>query len=168
MPGEWAFSFQCSFIDISFTYPTIHSLTCRIPWVLDFSEVCKGSECFGSLPASPQLPPHGRGSSGFIHRSRWGQTFYPSYSSELLFCVREPNYLLTPELSATRATGDVFSGMLAALSHGTLHEDFLLCAVGSVERQGLGRSWLCYFLAGRFTSTCLRFFVHKVGSSYGE
>lgn len=88
--------------------------------------------------------------------------------SELLFCVREPNYLLTPELSATRATGDVFSGMLAALSHGALHEDFLLCAVGSVERQGLGRSWLCYFLAGRFTSTCLRFFVHKVGSSYGE
>lgn len=88
--------------------------------------------------------------------------------SELLFCVREPNYLLTPERSATRATGNVFSGMLAALPHGALHEDFLLWAVGSVEKQGLGRGWLSYFLAGRFTSTCLRFFMRKVGSSYGE
>lgn len=54
------------------------------------------------------------------------------------------------------------------LSQGTLHEDFLLCAGGSVEEQGLGRVQLCYFLTSHFTSTCLRLFMHNMGSSGGD
>lgn len=53
-------------------------------------------------------------------------------------------------LSPTSTAGDVFSGTVAAHLISMVSEDFLFCAVGCFKRHGLGRTWLCYFLASHF------------------
>ena len=135
-----------------------------------------------SLWASPQLPPDS-GSSGFVYRPGRRQTSARRPTDESCCpCVRTSNFL-TPDPAAPQPQcwevssfldqqyAEISSfldqqyGEISSLCCGLYVERQDVCRVAGVEEGGVQ---LCYFLASCLTSTCLRFFICKIGSFHGD
>ena len=135
-----------------------------------------------SLWASPQLPPDS-GSSGFVYRPGRRQTSARRPTDESCCpCVRTSNFL-TPDPAAPQPQCWEVSSFLdqqyaeiSSFLDQQYGEISSLCCGLYVERQdvcrvagvGEGGVQLCYFLASCLTSTCLRFFICKIGSFHGD
>ena len=135
-----------------------------------------------SLWASPQLPPDS-GSSGFVYRPGRRQTSARRPTDESCCpCMRTSNFL-TPDPAAPQPQcwevssfldqqyAEISSfldqqyGEISSLCCGLYVERQDVCRVAGVEEGGVQ---LCYFLASCLTSTCLRFFICKIGSFHGD
>ena len=135
-----------------------------------------------SLWASPQLPPDS-GSSGFVYRPGRRQTSARRPTDESCCpCVRTSNFL-TPDPAAPQPQCWEVSSFLdqqyaeiSSFLDQQYGEISSWCCGLYVERQdvcrvagvGEGGVQLCYFLASCLTSTCLRFFICKIGSFHGD
>lgn len=125
-----------------------------------------------SLWASPQLPPDSSGSSGCVYRPGRRQTSARRPTDESCCpCVRTINFL-TPDRAAPQLQYweissflDQQYGEISSLCCGLYVERQDVCRVAGV---GEGGVQLCYFLASCLTSTCLRFFICKIGSFHGD